>query len=525
VLDRETWSDLAFALACVGTALLIVELVLHRWHAGRRLAGVVNVLLGGVGLLSTLVWWTPLWVSEAKPTTALRGVHMTDAFHYYMGPKYFRELGYTKLYVCTAAAEVELGATGDVVRRIYRDLETNQGVPGRQVLAEARVCRERFTPDAWERFVHDVDWFRQRVPLWNTMMQDWGYNATPVWNALGALLAGTDRVTERQLLWLTRLDTGVLLACAALIGWAFGWRTLAVTSIFWGTYVANSYAWMGGTILRHEWLLASIAGLCLLRRRHPLAAGAAITYGATLAIIPGFLAVGIGLKAIAQWVAARRIELSGEHRSLLLGAALTLAFVLPASLPSGGTAAAWAGFVTNSRIDSAPSPNNMGLPTLLSYDRSQRLRTLELTEGARAGTSWTEVRERTIAAHRPLQIGLVLVFLWLAAGAARRQPDWMAALLGLGIVAFAFDLSSYYYVFMLLFGLLWPRYRSLGIALCAIAAASLWIAERWPDDEDLYAGLSLLAVVYVAVMTALLRFGRSEPPSTPELEPALGEVR
>ncbi|MEN8159544.1 MAG: hypothetical protein ABFS41_05660 [Myxococcota bacterium] len=513
MLDRETWSDLAFGLAFVATVLLVLEWALWRRGAGHRLRRVRDGLLASVGLLAALVWWAPLWVADTAPaaTPALRGVHMRDAFHYYVGPKYFRELGFTRLYECSAAAEVERGGAADVAKRIYRDLETNRPVPGRSVVARARSCRDRFTPGAWKRFVHDVDWFRQRTLDWGSVMLDWGYNATPVWNALGATIVGTRPVTERQLLWLTRLDAAVLLACAALIGWAFGWRTLSVASIFWGTNLANVYGWTGGSILRQEWLLASIAGVCFLRKQWPLAAGAALTYAATLSIFPGFLAAGIGLKAVAEWIEARRISFSRSQRRLLLGAALTLAVALPAAVPSGGTPAAWAGFVTNSRIDSAPSPNNMGLPALLSYDRNERLRTFELVEGAKAADSWTEAREKTLAARRPLHVGLVLGFVWLAAGAARRQPDWIAALLGLGFVVFAFELSCYYYAFMLLFGLLWPRHRSLGIALCGIAAASLWIGERWPDDEDLYMWLSLLAVVYVGTTAAVLRFPRAEP--------------
>jgi hypothetical protein len=508
VLDRETLTNLTLALALVGTALLIVDLVLHRRGATHRLRRSRDAGLALVGLLCAARWWAPLWLPSAEPAHALRGLNLSDAFHYYMGPKYFGELGYTKLYVCSAAAEAEREGGAAVASRVYRDLETNRPVPGQRVLVEARACRERFRPETWAVFVHDVHWFRQRLP-WKTTMQDWGYNATPVWNTLGALLAGSEPVTEHQLVWLARLDTALLLACAALIAWAFGWRTLCVVSIFWGTNPANVYGWTGGSILRQEWLLASVAGVCLLRKQLPLAAGAAITYAATLTIFPGFLAVGVGLKAIAGWIGARRISFSPAQRRLLLGGALTLAAVLPAALPSGGTPAAWAGFVANSRTDSAPSPNNMGLPAILAYDRAQRLRIFELIEASSASEVWREARERTLAARRPLQLVLVAGFLALAFGAARRQPDWVAALLGLGFVVLLFELSCYYYAFLLLFGLLWPRQRSLGIGLCGIAATSLWLAERWPDPEDLFAWLSLLAVVYVAAVAAVLRFAPS----------------
>jgi hypothetical protein len=90
----------------------------------------------------------------------------------------------------------------------------------------------------------------------------------------------------------------------------------------------------------------------------------------------------------------------------------------------------------------------------------------------------------------------------------------VAAILGLGFVVFVFQLSCYYYAFMLAFGLLWPRHRSVGLALCGLALAAHWIRGRWPDEEEQYAYLSLLAVLLVVYATAVARFapdGRPEP--------------
>jgi hypothetical protein len=63
---------------------------------------------------------------------------------------------------------------------------------------------------------------------------------------------------------------------------------------------------------------------------------------------------------------------------------------------------------------------------------------------------------------------------------------------------------------MLLFGLLWPRHRSIGIALCGLAAASLWLGDYWLDDEDLYTRLSLLTVAFLAYSGIVLRIARPE---------------
>jgi len=158
----------------------------------------------------------------------------------------------------------------------------------------------------------------------------------------------------------------------------------------------------------------------------------------------------------------------------------------------------------------------MGLPTLLSYAGATSLRILRTEDHARPALVWSEARRQTLARRMPLLVGLVGAWLVLAVGAARRQPDWVAALLGLGFVVFAFQLSCYYYAFMLLFGLLWPRHRSIGIALCGLAVAAHWIGGRWPDEEEQYTRLSLFAVSCVAYVTALTRFApvaNAEPPA------------
>jgi hypothetical protein len=511
LLDRETLGAVELGVALFGVALLLADLALERLRRAGRLRRLRDGLLAGAALVAALCWWDGSLLPRGVP--ALRWVNFTDSFHYYMGPKYFRELGYVHLYECAALAEQQLGAGAVVAQRSYRDLASNDVVGGRELLARARTCPERFSAERWKLFRHDVDWFRRRIPYWEVTMQDWGYNATPVWNALGVLLAGSGPVSEARVALLALLDVPVLLATFGLAAWAFGWRTACVALIFWGTHPPNGYSWTGGSILRHEWLLASVAGVSLLRKGWLLAAGAALAYATALSVFPGFLAAGIGVRAAARWVTERRFSLAPEHRRLLLGALLALALVLPAAALSGGGPSAWLGFVRNSRVDSQPSPNNMGLPTLIAFESSTLLRNFWQEDVARPAREWSEARRETLARRAPLWAAAVAAWLVLAVGAARRQPDWVAAILGLGFVVFAFQLSCYYYAFMLLFGLLWPRHRSVGIALLGVAAASHWIGARFVDDEEGYAWLSGIAVGFVVYATAVARFAPVERPT------------
>ena len=135
-----------------------------------------------LGVAGGLAWWNWFLVP-------VRGVvHEHDAFHYYVGARYFRELGYAQLYRCALAADLEAGL--DPGPRL-RDLETNRLLPATTQLDAARACRARFAPERWQAFARDLDWFRARLAprAWQQIREDHGFNGSPVW------LLAADRVT------------------------------------------------------------------------------------------------------------------------------------------------------------------------------------------------------------------------------------------------------------------------------------------------------------------------------------------
>jgi len=520
LLEPETMNGVKLGVAALGAGLLLLEILLRRAGRPDRLKRLRDAGLAAAGLAAALCWWNLFQPHFDPPRSALGWVHFSDAFHYYMGPKYFRELGYFDLYECCAAAEQRLGDGEQVARRTYRDLESNVTVSGRTLLANARRCEARFEPARWQLFVHDVEWFRSRMPGWEGTMQDWGYNATPGWNLLGSWLAGAGPVSERRLALLSLLDVPCLLAMWALVAFSFGWRTMGVALIFWGTNLAAGSDWTGGSILRQEWLLASVAGVCLLHRQMPVAGGAAIAYATTLSIFPGFMALGIGLEALVGWWRERRVRLDAEQRGLLIGAVLALALVLPLAAQSAGGMRAWLDFAANIRTDMQPAPNNVGLPMLLSYDGDSRLRMLKLENRAAPARDWSEARKQTLERRTPLLFGILAAFLALFVAGTRRQPRFVVAILGLGFAVLALELSCYYYAFLLLFGLLWQRHAGIGLALCCVSVASYLIHERWRDAEEFSTWLSFVVVAFVIFATTTARFTQPRPPAPGVATPA-----
>src|SRR5688572_302845 len=51
--------------------------------------------------------------------------HRHEFYHYYLGSKYFDELGYKRIYTCTAIAEVELGHGSQIRTGHMRDLSAH----------------------------------------------------------------------------------------------------------------------------------------------------------------------------------------------------------------------------------------------------------------------------------------------------------------------------------------------------------------------------------------------------------------
>src|SRR5262249_7519190 len=128
-------------------------------------------------------------------------LHLWDIFHYYVGAKYLPELGYNRLYVCAVVAEKELDGRVEPDRRI-RNLVTNDIEPVGAALADPAACTSHFSPERWRAFKHDVDYFRHTFyPVrWKVeVLQDHGFNGTPVWALLGRGLASLGPASDGQL--------------------------------------------------------------------------------------------------------------------------------------------------------------------------------------------------------------------------------------------------------------------------------------------------------------------------------------
>jgi len=269
--------------------------------------------------------------------------HRWDQFHYYMGAKYFKEMGYDGLYKCALIATDEMGTisyTEDDGRTYKVDLSKEARHPDRKIrnlggdnllkpaidfLDHPEVCKATFPPARWEAFKEDVKFFRvvSGKGYFDDMLKDHGYNPPPVWTIMGRFFSELHPATVGYCQFLASLDLIYTIAMFAMLWWAFGWRVFAVAAIYYGCeHTATSY-WTFGAFLRQDWLFFLVASVCLLRKQYPKLAGAALVYAGLLRIFPGL--VVIGLLVVVGWTIFRKHKMTREQIQMPIGA--------PASAP------------------------------------------------------------------------------------------------------------------------------------------------------------------------------------------------
>lgn len=412
-------------------------------------------------------------------------LHVQDTFHYYVGSKYFPELGYYGLYDCALQALVDAGRVDAAALPHVRNLASMELEPPPRALARGPACKQGFSPARWRAFAADVRWFHARVPGdgWNHVMEDHGYHPSPVWTLFGRPLASAIPVKGAGTRALARVDHVLVLAAFLFVGFAVGWETACFAAILWGTGFLWRYSWIGDAFLRHLWLATSLAGLALLYRGRRAGAGALLTTAALLRVFPGVFVAGWGAHALRELVRTRAAAKALVR--FAAGSALAAALLVAASVPvSGRGPAVWPEFAEKiTRFAERGAVNKMGLGVATqALERS-------LAGGDRAGGSGA--LGAALGVVRLAVVALGLLAFWRALA---RAEDWEAAALGATLVPLLTDPTNYYFSFVV--AALFPALRRPRIGVLLFAACIAWSVNGlvfYRQDAE-FVGASLVAV-------------------------------
>lgn len=449
------------------------------------------------------------------------GLHRHELYHYYLGSKYFPELGYFDLYTCSIQAVGDGTAPPGLVE--MTDLRSKRRRPTAEVLATAPDCAAAFGPARWQAFRSDVGRFRSIMGdgVWTNVLRDHGYNPSPVWTAIGRPLATAVPATPAGLWLLARIDLALLIGLFAAIGWGFGFEAACIAAIAWGSCGHTRYQWTGDAFLRQLWLATSMGALALLRRGRPATAGALLALATLERVFPGAFFLGYGLREACIWM--RRRTVTSEFRRFATGAlAMTIAAIGLATLVAGRGVAVWSEFAENTQGMLSFTPrNSLGLDYALSFT------TVPPPEGL--GTNETEreqivqdYRRRTLAARAPwrwagfglLGVGLAIAA-WRGPGRNRNGEEWLegweAAAMGAALIPFATMPGSYYIGFVLAGAALAARRPRIGLALLAASAAWATFLVVYGSRAIAFAASSWVLIAYSLWMLAELAFAEPAP--------------
>jgi hypothetical protein len=424
-------------------------------------------------------------------------IHYWDAFHYFVGARYLPELGYTRLYEATWVAGRELGAFAGIEH--IRDLPTYQARDVRSI--DAAAVRARFTDDRWRAFKQDLLFFGPRIPDWRRLFLDHGYNDPPPRALLLHAVVRWLPATPVAIAVLTSVDYVLIAAALALAARAFGplGGALAAASLLLSFFARFDF--IGGSVLRWDWIAAIIAGAAALARGAGGAAGLLFGYAAVARIFPALLLVPLAIK----WLQARRAATADRALDRCLVAAALVVATTAVAVALAAEPLAVGEFVAKIRRHGDTAfTNHVGLGTWLVF---QAAPWTVYADGMRS------VDPVALAAARPAAWIVPLVSALYLTGAlplilrARVVESLMYAV---PLVWCAVSPAGYYYSLLVLLVLLpWRDGAADGVRLVQMALLALVGAVGYAleihshDPLPLFHRVSTLLALYFVVWLAL----------------------
>lgn len=432
-------------------------------------------------------------------------VHTWEQFHYQLGSKYFPELGFDGLYAASLAAQEE----SDPARpnpQWVRHLATNQLLEPRAYRPFVLEVTRRFSPERWDEFVLDHAVYLANPAegrFWSEIRMDHGYNPSPAWTFVARLFSAWLPPGWGSLCLLAALDVVILVAAFLLIFRTYGYRVgclgLAIAGLGFGWH----YTYLG-SFLRLDWLLAVVAGVCLLERKRFASAGACIGYATAVRLFPILLATG-------PLILACRALLRGERPRWALrfgaGLAAALALGLAAGTATGRGPDAWLEFARRMQTyQSFLVPNSVGLDTILATAGPDFLRRFGPLEAVRYVDPISPDRLGERRAIGVLSKAAMLVLVGLAMW--RSSSLVQATILGSVVIFTLTRPPAYYWILLLLVPVL-PRPAFAPLALLCLWSILHFVTVRWshPFYTQAWFGLEAwgLLALFVGIAVSAIR--------------------
>lgn len=425
-------------------------------------------------------------------------IHHWEQFHYFLGSKYFAELGYDGIYAASLAAEREI--TGRPARQSHvRDLRDNEVKSTAGVSDHVREVRARFEPERWQAFSADVEYFltHSRYEYLTRVRRDHGYNPTPTWTFSASLFSRWIGASDRSLNLLALIDPLLLALMFAAVYRAYGARVACLGLIVFGLGYPWRFDWVGGAFLRWDWLAAVGISLAAMKSGRFGVAGGLVAYAFMVRVFPGGFLVGPTVVAVAAMIRERRIP--PWFLRLAGGFAVGVLLCLAAGTLAGRGPASWTEFAANlEKHHGTWLTNNVGLDNVLLYDLDTVRRVDVNWSLPEPWLHWQAKMDRLSEQRRWVLLAATVLMLGVVVAASWHLEPHDAAVLGAAVAFAAVLLTCYYWAMLCLLPLFRDRWGP--VAGWMVINLGLFVLHRFtPSFEMIYGVMSWALLAYFLI--------------------------
>lgn len=261
-------------------------------------------------------------------------VHRHEQFHFYFGSKYLDEVRYDALYDATVAALAERDPrTAASVEP--RDPMTFEIVANPLASGRAAEARARFSDERWATFSDEVEYFFGERRLGARVLTDHGNTGSPTWAMMASLLTRSLALDDAAMNVFALADIALMAIFFATVFWAFG-RRVGFITLTVGLSVPMVHDWIGGSILRMDWVFALGMAACFLAKGRHAISGVFLGFAVATKLLAGLMVLPLGIAMLVETARERRLR--REH-VLLVSIALVSCLALV-----GASAAYFGGF-------------------------------------------------------------------------------------------------------------------------------------------------------------------------------------
>jgi hypothetical protein len=268
-------------------------------------------------VLAVLLAWG--WVWSGHQLHAIPLVHRWEQFHFYLGAKYQREIGWFDLYKAVVIADRETVNVLSNVQTI-RDTATFDQVPIGTAFAESDRIHSNFAPERWKEFKEDwMAMVRTWGGNWEQIVNDHGNSNSPAWSIIAYPITRLVPISAENQSYLGWLDMLLMLFLWLFLYETFGRRLACFALIIWAV-PENTFGYLAGSFLRWDWLFAVGMAAAFIKRGRWATSGAFFAYAVASKLFPICFGVALALKVLPEVIKKRALD--SRYVRFIAGAAV-----------------------------------------------------------------------------------------------------------------------------------------------------------------------------------------------------------